>query len=281
MMTVRHSAIGKFVRRHQFTSKIHCSQKLVLIVAGLSMVASPTQGQSMRVDPDGNVGIGTTSPTASLHVQRDDGTAAVLVEETASPARRNMFVLRNNGEVTFDLKRSDTDANWQFLNNEFFVINRNDRGSGTEFYLDEAGNGTFEGEVFTSGTCVSGCDIVFDPTYDLESIEEHAEYMWKHSHLKGVGPTPEKGSINLSRKTVGLLNELEKAHIYIEQLHSESTEIEVEVAELKVRNNDLQRHINGLKARNSELQQRLATMGAELTDRVAKLEVMLVGNVRQ
>jgi hypothetical protein len=36
-----------------------------------------------------------------------------------------------------------------------------------------------------------------------------------------VGPTPEDGPINISQKIGGMLNELELAHIYIEQLHKQ------------------------------------------------------------
>lgn len=29
-------------------------------------------------------------------------------------------------------------------------------------------------------------DYVYEPDYKLESIEEHAEYMWQNKHLKAV-----------------------------------------------------------------------------------------------
>jgi hypothetical protein len=48
-----------------------------------------------------------------------------------------------------------------------------------------------------------------------------------------VGPTPEGFTINLSQKTTGMLNELEKAHIYIEQLHARLQAVEAELAALR------------------------------------------------
>ena len=71
--------------------------------------------------------------------------------------------------------------------------------------------------------------------YQLESIEEHAAYMWENHHLWGVGPTPEGEPMNLSKKTTGILHELEKAHIYIEQLNDGLKSKSAEVVELRDR----------------------------------------------
>ena len=65
----------------------------------------------------------------------------------------------------------------------------------------------------------------------VESIEAHSEYMWANQHLWGVGPTPEGAPINLTNKTTGILHELEKAHIYIEQLHQRLSELESRIEE--------------------------------------------------
>jgi len=62
---------------------------------------------------------------------------------------------------------------------------------------------------------------VFEPDFDLESIEEHAAAMWSAGFLPAIGSTVPNEPINLTEKMGGVLNELEKAHIYIEQLHQE------------------------------------------------------------
>jgi hypothetical protein len=43
--------------------------------------------------------------------------------------------------------------------------------------------------------------------------------MWEQSHLPAVGPTSPDESLNVSDKIGGLINELEKAHVYIERLN--------------------------------------------------------------
>jgi len=57
--------------------------------------------------------------------------------------------------------------------------------------------------------------------------------MWSNSYLKGVGPTLPDQPINVTRKTTGILNELEKAHIYIEQLHSTIKELESRIEKIE------------------------------------------------
>jgi hypothetical protein len=94
-------------------------------------------------------------------------------------------------------------------------------GSGEFLLAPTSGNLTIAGTLITGGggTCDPGpCDGTFKD-YTVESIEDHATYMWENSHLWGVGPTPEGALINVSKKVTGILHELEKAHIYIEQLN--------------------------------------------------------------
>ena len=106
---------------------------------------------------------------------------------------------------------------------------------GTEFLLDSDGNLTIRGTLTTAGSCSVGCDRVFQAEYEVASIEEHAAFMWENRYLQGVGPTPEDGFVNISQKVGGLLNELEKAHIYIEQVNKQLKELQAKVAELEAR----------------------------------------------
>jgi len=66
-------------------------------------------------------------------------------------------------------------------------------------------------------------DHVFDPAFPLESIEDHAAAMMSQRHLAAVPPTEtdERGDmvVNYSSLLRGLLEELEKAHIYIARIN--------------------------------------------------------------
>ncbi|MBI2844080.1 MAG: hypothetical protein HYX78_11830 [Armatimonadetes bacterium] len=80
-------------------------------------------------------------------------------------------------------------------------------------------------------------DYVFEPDYKLESIEEHSEKMWKQKHLPSVSPrrVDENGLeiVDVGSHQRGILEELEKAHIYIERLNAKIKELENEIELLK------------------------------------------------
>ena len=98
--------------------------------------------------------------------------------------------------------------------------------------LTEAGNLTLAGTLTITGGC-TGCDEVFESWYPLETIEEHADLMWSNKYLPGIGPTPLYGQMDVLKKTGGILNELEKAHIYIEQLHKRLEAMEARLEALE------------------------------------------------
>ncbi len=187
--------------------------------------SAPTN--SIYVDTDGDVGMGTASPSAELHVRRTDGSAQFLVEEAGSTAGfRYLLVLDNSagGGTAFQFNNASHSIDFNntgAVGSEEFRINHVD-GDSQEFSLDQAGNVIITGTMTTGGvTCGGGCDLVFQPSkYTVPSIEEHATFMWKNSFLKAVGPTPEGAPMNVSEKVGGILNELEHAHIYIEQLNN-------------------------------------------------------------
>jgi len=186
---------------------------------------------SIFVDADGDIGLGTASPTAPLHVRRTDGTATVLVEEASGTvAGRTMLTLSNNGPAFLRLENTNVaaDARWVFSHDGTGNLGINRDGGINEFFLDPAGNLTLTGTLTTggAGTCSAGCDRVFDADYPLPSITEQQEMMFSNRHLPNVGPTDENGPFNISHKMGGMLNELEKAHIYIAQLNERISVLE-------------------------------------------------------
>jgi hypothetical protein len=192
------------------------------LLAALLATNSVTAQTAIRVDPNGNVGIGVVSPLEVLHVARtadNSFLAGALLENTdASPAAQLTG-------VGFRLQPGTSFANAIDFNAVFigggseFRLNHID-GDGRELVLDRFGNLTITGVLFSTGpSCTGGCDAVFEDGYPLETIESHAQQMWRKGHLPAVGPTSPHEPFNLTEKTGGILNELEKAHIYIEHLH--------------------------------------------------------------
>ncbi|MCB1051805.1 MAG: hypothetical protein H6510_13400 [Acidobacteria bacterium] len=189
---------------------------------------------SIYIDTDGDVGLGTASPGASLHVLTSDSTGSIKVEDTGSTFNIQLEMVKNGTpRIRFDdssvtNSNPNTNAEWDIgLDASQNFIMRNHAQSANVFTLSATGNLSIGGTITTvGGSCGSGCDLVFEPGYDLPSIDEHAAMMWQNKFLPNVGPTLENAPINLSDKVGRILNELETAHIYIEQLHSRIESLE-------------------------------------------------------
>ncbi|WP_321341965.1 hypothetical protein [Breoghania sp.] len=181
----------------------------------------------------GYVGIGTNAPTVPLQIYGESGVASINVTEASSSATpRDLVALKNNGGVFMSMEDTDTAIKWNFQNQNGEARITSPTGAGIEFQLTTDGDLTITGSLTTSGaTCsVTPCDAVFDSAkYEVPSIEEHAAAMWKNKYLPAVGPTTPDQPFNVTSKLASVLNELEHAHIYIEQLNSRIASLELAV----------------------------------------------------
>ena len=93
-----------------------------------------------------------------------------------------------------------------------------------------------DGLIFHRGG-VKNADYVFEDDYRLESIEEHSESMWREKHLPavGAGEKDDEGReyVEYGSRMRGILEELEKAHIYIEQLHNRNESLEARLRQVE------------------------------------------------
>jgi hypothetical protein len=132
-----------------------------------------TPSSTLCLKSDGDVGIGTWSPGAPLHVSRSDGTAGIIVEENSSIVeRRHLLELRNNGAPGFVFLNTSSGDEWRFSQNADgdFVISLSASGgpemkiwkSGAvrlgpggvkTFHLSETGN------LEIAGTLTQGSDV--------------------------------------------------------------------------------------------------------------------------
>lgn len=68
-------------------------------------------------------------------------------------------------------------------------------------------------------------DYVFEDDYKLESIEEHGKFMFKNKHLPALESIKTFLKSDASMRREQIVEELEKAHIYIYQLSKEIKEL--------------------------------------------------------
>ena len=57
--------------------------------------------------------------------------------------------------------------------------------------------------------------------------------MWEQGYLPYVGPTAEGQPFNMTEKLGGMLNALEHAHVYIEELRAQNAALQAEMAALR------------------------------------------------
>jgi hypothetical protein len=94
------------------------------------------------------------------------------------------------------------------------------------------------GQIFHRGTSIHA-DHVFATDYQLESVEEHAAFMMKEKHLSALPKAQQdengRDVVEYSSLMRGLLEELEKAHLYIAKISDVVNEQREQLATLSQR----------------------------------------------
>ncbi|MEK6406000.1 MAG: hypothetical protein AABN34_03450 [Acidobacteriota bacterium] len=218
---------------------------------------------SIDISASGNVGIGTASPSGLLHVNSSSNMDHLLIQSSTS----SNFRFQKGTATDFGTMSFNTGATRKYFVSHFnddTLRITHDAGSVNDLVITSSGNvgiGTItpagkldvNGSIFQRGA-VLFADYVFEPTFSLESIEDHSAFMWNNKHLPAVGArkVDEQGRevVEIGARMRGLLEELEKAHIYISTLNTKATERDEQLAKLERQN-------------------------AELAERLARIEAML------
>lgn len=182
---------------------------------------------TLYIAENGNIGLGTDSPDAALTVFSEENNNPIMVLDNAGPSR---ISLTNSTKTV-----SDNEAETWSVNSNGTLRFTASGVPGSQLRLDTLGNLTILGTMTTAGsTCNGGCDAIFKNP--IASIQENAAKMWGQHFLPAVGPTAEYKPFNVSKKSQAMLHELEKAHIYIDQLHARLTEVEARISAAKQSN---------------------------------------------
>ena len=138
----------------------------------------------------------------------------------------NQFTVRAVGGYQFftDITQTETNA-------VFYGGNSGNVGLGIAdpaYKLDVNGNINITGEYFVNGAKKHAKSFL-DKNVAPETIEEHADLMWENGHLPSIKSWEEienQGFYSISARSHEITTELEKAHIYIEQLNKKIKSLE-------------------------------------------------------
>jgi hypothetical protein len=217
---------------------------LVLMVCFL-LVAVNLYAEQGDVYVEGKLGVGTTEPATKLDIEGTDGynlrimdtsgwSTGLMMETTGTDdwdirVSGPLDIYAPSGSLTFRTHNARTNWSTPYLT----LSNTGKVGIGT---TNPRGKLDVNGSIYQRGSQLHA-DYVFEPDYRLGSIEEHAKYMWENKHLKAIpkAKVDENGYeiIEIGAYRKGIVEELEKAHIYIEQLHKRIKTLEERLAKLE------------------------------------------------
>lgn len=169
---------------------------------------------SIFIDADGDVGMGTKSPGADLHVVGADNNLQLLLE---GDGPRVQMQLKNSGATV----AGGDGQTWRFDVNSagnFTIIDVNNTVNALQ--IDPiSGNTRISGTLTATvgGTNLTFPDYVFEDGYDLMPLHELASFIEAKGHLPRI-PSAEEvegaGEVNMSKLQLQLLEKIEELTLY-------------------------------------------------------------------
>jgi hypothetical protein len=245
---------------------------------------------SLYIDEDNDVGVGTSSPSAALHLRRTNGTAKILVEEASgTEAVRTLFDLQNNGVGYIRLTDTSADGSgWTFQAEgpsfrfnkagtggaEIIVRGRNDAGGQATLTVD--GSVSADNVVFTSSRFAKTELSAVDSVGVLEKVLALPISEWafrdENNGRRHIGPMAEEFAETFSlgggEKNISLIDASGVTFAAIQGLNAK---VEATEDVLRRQNEVLERENATLSTRLAEVERQ----NAELAERLAELEKLL------
>ncbi|WP_246236375.1 tail fiber protein [Flavobacterium ajazii] len=201
---------------------------------GYSIIFGTAAIERMRILSNGNVGIGTSTPEAKLHVKGDlQNNGNILLGHTgetnyiSSREVDQVLGIRGSNFIKFSTYNGD----WK---DRMIINNIGNIGIGTtipDSKLTVAGN-IHSQEVKVTMQAGTVPDYVFTKEYQLKSLDEVEAYIKQNSHLPEIPSAKEieKNGLMLAEMNMSLLKKIEELTLYsIEQnkkIEAQSKEIE-------------------------------------------------------
>lgn len=237
------------------------------LMPGLAVNAQAQE--ALYVDPLGNVGIGTASPTKKLQVDGVDDANIYVRNTSPTGAERLLFTLQNKGKTRFMIANGPNA--WTFDNaGNNFQISKVGTGK-SEFQVYDNGDGYFAGDVYADQVLLTSSrerktDFeAVDSSSVLQLLDQLEILSWRYKEDdaadRHIGPVAEdfQSVFKLGNgKNISAVDTSGIAFAAIKGLHEESRQ---QAAQLEA-----------LQAEN----QRLLTTNAELEKRLQKLEKLLI-----
>jgi len=167
----------------------------------------------LSILPTGNVGVGTTSPTAQLHT-----TGTVRLAGLTSDSTKTRVLVSDTSGNLFYRSASSLGGHWLYSNGtEYDSVDNIAIGTSNPQNYKFAVNGTAiftKVKVKTAGTWP---DYVFAKGYHLPDLKELEDYLARYRHLPGIASEAEvqKEGIDVGDNQAALLKKVEELTLYL------------------------------------------------------------------
>ncbi len=217
---------------------------------------------SIDISATGNVGIGTTSPTASLHVRRTNGTAKVSVTEASGTTDfREMITMSNNGEPFLIFENTNSGDRWSngLNGGSFQILQQADPQ--VEFSLTAAGALTISGALTQNSSRDYKKDFAgVDGQEVLNRVRAMPISTWVYKEdpkVRHMGPVAEdffsSFQLGVNNKGIAISDTAGVALAAIQGLSQLVDEKDRKLAELTVQNEQLAERLSNLEKRFEQL----------------------------
>jgi hypothetical protein len=207
---------------------------------------------------DGDVGIGTTSPSTQFHV-RDTGSRGKILAENASTTTtpRELLEIRNNGGAAFILKDTSVTQRWGVGTFSSSLVIDNQAVSGLEYTFGPTGNLTIAGTLTQGSDRDTKRDIApVQPEEILAKVANLPITTWNRktdpSSVRHMGPMAQDFAavFNLGEddRHIAILDMAGVSLASIQALSRKVTEKEAEITELRQRLAALEELVSKLAA---------------------------------
>ncbi|WP_440068341.1 hypothetical protein [Tenacibaculum discolor] len=216
----------------------------------------------------GNVGIGTSSPAAKLHIQNGGQALSFLRGSNTSGYTLDIGV--NDDGVNFTNNSSVRGFNFRNSNGDLLKISHN-------------GNAALNGKLETKEIKVTNtptADFVFEESYNLPTLESIENHIKEKKHLPEIASAKEmkQNGVNVGNFQIQLLQKIEELTLYTIQQEKKIKEFKKENFKIE----RLEKEIRNLKKQNSKIE-RLEKENKDLKsllERVSMLEKVVKNKLK-